>query len=69
VIFKRRRETDPPYLREAEELLTDSGWQRVSGEGSASVWTPPAGTGWMTFEEAIDEMALLAMPDWWRDDG
>jgi hypothetical protein len=61
-LFKRRQ-TDPPYLREGEELLRQSGWQRVSGEGSQSLWTSPTGAGWMSFEEAIDELALLAAPD------
>lgn len=62
MIFKRRQ-SDPPYLHEGEELLRESGWQRVSGEGTASVWTPPGGVGWMSFEAAIDELALLAAPD------
>ena len=58
----RRRKTDP-YLVRGEALLRESGWQRVSGEGTSAVWTDSSGCGWETFEGAIDEMALLVAPD------
>jgi hypothetical protein len=62
MIFKRRRTADP-YVRRAEELLRESGWARVSGEGAASIWTRADGTAWMWLEEGVTEMALLVAPD------
>jgi hypothetical protein len=62
VIFKHRQ-TDPPYLREGEELLRAAGWQRVGGRGPESIWTTPTGFEWLPFEAAIDELALRAAPD------
>ena len=66
MIFRRRRKADPYVLR-GEELLAESGWQRVSGDGSESVWTDASGGAWATFEEAIDEMALLVAPECYEE--
>jgi hypothetical protein len=63
VIFKRRRRTDPRYLRDAEEILRELGWRRVAGRGSESIWTTATGAEWLPFEAAIDELALRAAPD------
>jgi hypothetical protein len=59
----RRKDAEPAYVREAEELLRLAGWHRVSGVGAGSIWTTRSGSGWLPLEDALHEAARRLPPD------